>query len=188
LIIEYNGIRPKIAADVFIAPNATVIGDVTLEAGASVWFGAVIRGDEGRIVIGPGANIQDNVVIHVNHLHPTIIEANVTVGHSVVLEGCHLKAGSLIGMNATVLDGAVVGERTLVAAGSVVRENQAIPPDVLAAGVPAQIKGPMSEAARQHVLGSSGHYQEAARNYRALKLSQRQANGDEADLSGLMAG
>lgn len=172
MIIAYNGIHPRIAEDAFIAPNATIIGNVTIGAGASVWFGAVIRGDEGEISIGPRSNVQDNVVIHVNHIHPTIIEADVTIGHSVVLEGCHLKAGCLIGMNATVLDGAVVGERALIAAGSVVRENQAIPPDVLAAGVPAQVKGPMSEAARQHVLGSPGHYEQAGRNYRALNLSE----------------
>jgi carbonic anhydrase/acetyltransferase-like protein (isoleucine patch superfamily) len=103
-------------------------------------------------------------------MSPTVVEAEVTIGHSVVLEGCRIKKQALIGMNATVLPGAVVGERALVAAGSVVRENQEIPPEVLAAGVPAQIKGPMSEAARKHVLSASAEYQHMAGNYKALNL------------------
>jgi carbonic anhydrase/acetyltransferase-like protein (isoleucine patch superfamily) len=170
LIIEYKGKRPTIAEDVFIAPNATIIGDVVIEAGANIWFGAVIRGDEGRIIIGPRVSIQDNVVIHTNPVHSTTVEAEATIGHSVVLEGCSIKTGALIGMNATVLDGAIVGERALVAAGSVVRENQVIPPEVLAAGVPTQIKGPMSEAARRHVLSASHDYQEMTKNYKTLNL------------------
>jgi carbonic anhydrase/acetyltransferase-like protein (isoleucine patch superfamily) len=172
LIIEYQGKRPKIADDAFIAPNATIIGDVIIEAGANVWFGAVIRGDEGHIYIGPRVSVQDNVVIHTNPVHSTIVEADATIGHLVVLEGCHIKTGALVGMNATVLDGAVVGERALVAAGSVVRENQVIPPEVLAAGVPAQVKGPMSEAARQHVQHASQDYQKMAKNYRQINLGR----------------
>jgi len=166
VIIEYNGKRPQIADNVFIAPNAVIIGDVTIHENASVWFGAVIRGDEGQIVIGPRVSVQDNAVIHVNPVNKTIVEADATIGHLVVLEGCHIKTGALIGMNAAVLDGAVVGERALVAAGSVVRENQQIPPEVLAAGVPAQIKGPMSDDARQHVLQASTDYQKMAKNYK----------------------
>lgn len=168
MIIEYNGKRPQIAADVFIAPNATIVGDVIIEAGANLWFGAVLRGDEDQIVIGPRVSVQDNTVIHVSPFNPTIIEADATIGHLVVLEGCLIKAGALIGMNTTVLDGATVGERALVAAGSVVRENQVIPPDVLAAGIPAKIKGPLSESARRQVLRASGDYQTFANNYKHL--------------------
>lgn len=170
MIIEYLGKRPQIADDAFIAPNATIIGDVIIEAGANIWFGAVLRGDENQIVIGPGASIQDNVVIHVSAKYPTIVGAKATIGHLVVLEACRIEENALIGMNASVLSGAVVGARALVGAGSVVRENQVIPPDVLAAGIPAQIKGPMSEAARHHVLTAAEVYQELANNYRALKL------------------
>jgi len=170
LIIEYNGYRPQIAADVFIAPNATIIGNVIIESKANIWFGAVLRGDENQIVIGPRASIQDNVVIHVNGRNKTLVGADVIIGHLVVLEGCRIEDGALIGMNATVLDGAVVGKRALVAAGSVVRENQEIPPDVLAAGIPAQVKGPMSEAARQRVLSASKVYQGLVDNYKKLEL------------------
>ncbi len=168
MIIEYKGKKPQIAEDAFIAPNVVIIGDVVIEEKANIWFGVVLRGDEGRIVIGPRASVQDNTVVHVNPVHPTIVEADATIGHSAVLEGCHIEAGALIGMNATVLDGARVGSRALVAAGSVVREGQQIPPDVLAAGVPAKIKGPMSKAASQHVCDASANYQEMASNYKHL--------------------
>lgn len=170
MIIEYNGKRPQIAGDAFIAPNATIIGDVIIEEKANIWFGVVLRGDENQIVIGPRASIQDNVVIHASWRNRTIVGAQATIGHLVVLEGCRIEENALIGMNATVLDGAVVGARALVAAGSVVRENQIIPPEVLAAGVPAQVKGPMSAAARHHLLTAAGVYQELADNYKKAGL------------------
>ncbi|MBI1877949.1 MAG: gamma carbonic anhydrase family protein [Chloroflexi bacterium] len=168
MIIEYNGKHPQIAEDAFIAPTAVIAGDVIVKSGANIWFGAVLRGDENQIIIGERSSIQDNVVIHVSVENPTIVGPDVTSGHSVVLEACRIEAGALIGMNATVLDGAVVGERSLIAAGSVVRENQVIPPDVLAAGVPAQVKGPMSEAARHHVSIATEVYQELAKNYKKV--------------------
>ena len=146
MIIEYKGKRPQIADDVFIAPNATIIGDVVIESGANIWFGCVLRGDEGKIVIGPRVSVQDNTVVHTNPRNSTIVEAEATIGHSVVLEGCRIERQALIGMNATVLDGASVGARALVAAGSVVREYDEIPADVLAAGVPARVKGPLLSA------------------------------------------
>jgi len=167
LIIEYKGKRPQIAEDAFVAPNATIAGDVIIESKANVWFGVVLRGDENQIVIGPRASIQDNVVIHVSWRNPTVVGADVTVGHSVVLEAARIEDGALIGMNATILDGAVVGAGALIAAGSVVRENQVIPPGVLAAGIPAQVKGPMSEEARHHVATAAEVYQELADNYKS---------------------
>lgn len=158
MIIEFKGKRPQIAPTAYIAPNATLIGDVVIEEEASVWFGAVIRGDHGRITIGARTSVQDNVVIHVNNRHDTIVEADVTIGHGAVLEGCHLHAGALVGMNATVLSGAIVEAGALVAAGSVVVENQHIPAGVLAAGVPAKVKGPLSTAARQRIIEAPQKY------------------------------
>lgn len=166
MIIEYNGKRPQIAEDTFIAPTAVIAGDVIIKSGANIWFGAILRGDENQIIIGERSSIQDNVVIHVSVENPAIVGPDVTIGHAVVLEACRIEAGALVGMNATVLDGAVVGERALIAAGSVVRENQVIPANTLAAGVPAQIKGPMSEAVREHVATATEVYQELAKNYR----------------------
>lgn len=151
MIIEFKGKRPQIHPSAYIAPNATIIGDVVVEAEASVWFGAVIRGDSGQIKIGPRTSVQDNVVIHVNGRSNTIIEADVTIGHGVVVEGCHLHQGVLIGMNATVLSGAVVGSGSLVAAGAVVGENKIIPPNVLVAGVPAKVKRKLDEEAQKRI-------------------------------------
>lgn len=168
MIIEYNGKRPQIAEDAFIAPTAVIAGDVIIKSGANIWFGAVLRGDENQIVIGERSSIQDNAVIHVSVDNPAIVGPDVTIGHAVVLEACRIEAGALVGMNATVLDGAVVGERALIAAGSVVREKQVIPPNMLAAGVPAQIKGPMSAAARDHVATATEVYQVLASNYKRM--------------------
>ena len=123
MIIELNGKRPTIAASAYIAPTAVIIGDVTIGEDASVWFGAVIRGDEGKIVIGARTSVQDNVVIHVNSRRDTIVEEDVTIGHGVVMEVCTRGAGSLIGMNATVLSESVIGKGVLVAAGAVVRQD-----------------------------------------------------------------
>ncbi len=173
MIIEYEGKRPQIANDAFIAPNATIIGDVIIKEKANIWFGVVLRGDEGQIVIGPRVSVQDNSVIHTNPDNPTIVEAEATIGHSAVLEGCHIEANALIGMNATVLDGARVGTKALIAAGSVVREHQEIPPGVLAAGVPAKIKGPVSETARQQILNASADYQKMANNYKDMGLTHK---------------
>lgn len=165
MIIAFKGKRPQIHESAFIAPTAVIIGDVVIEAEASVWFGAVIRGDHGRIVIGARTSVQDNAVIHVNGRHDTLIAADVTIGHGAVLEGCHLHAGSLVGMNATVLSGAQVGPGALVAAGAVVSENQQVPAHVLAAGVPARVKGELSEAARQRLIEVPQSYLAYGRAY-----------------------
>lgn len=167
-VIEYHGKKPKIAADAYIAPTAVVIGDVIIKEGANIWFGAVVRGDVGQIEIGPRASIQDNSVVHVNRRHNTVVKADVVVGHAVVIEGCVIEEGALIGMNATVLSGSQVGAGAIIGAGSVVRENQIIPPATLAAGVPAKVKGPVSDTAREHAAQASKSYQQVSKRYQAL--------------------
>jgi carbonic anhydrase/acetyltransferase-like protein (isoleucine patch superfamily) len=162
-VIEFGGKTPVVAEDAFIAPTAVLIGDVTVEAGASVWFGAVLRGDNSAIVIGAGSNVQDNCVIHCADELPTIVGSNVTVGHMAMLEGCVIGDGALIGMGAVVLQRAQVGARSLVAAGAVVGEGSEIPEGVLAAGVPARVKKEL-EGASQHWV------QTAAREYQAKRL------------------
>jgi carbonic anhydrase/acetyltransferase-like protein (isoleucine patch superfamily) len=138
---------------------------VTIGAGASIWFGAVVRGDAGPITIGARVSVQDNVVIHVNDREATIVEDDVLIGHGAVLEGCHIGKGALIGMHATVLSGARVGERALVAAGSLVREQSQIPAEVLAAGVPAEVKGALPPRVQARMAQGPLHYQEMARLY-----------------------
>jgi carbonic anhydrase/acetyltransferase-like protein (isoleucine patch superfamily) len=162
-ILAFEGKEPQVAPDAFIAPTAVLVGDVVVEEGASVWFGAVLRGDFNRIVVGAGSSVQDNSVIHTNEALPTIIGSNVTVGHLSLLEGCEIEDGALIGMGSIVLNRARVGRRAMLAAGSVVREDGEIPPEVMAAGMPAQVKKSLG--------GSSSAWVEmAAREYQSLRL------------------
>ena len=165
MLIELNGVRPTVAEGVYIAPTAVLIGDVTVGAGSSIWFGAVLRGDAGRIVIGERVSVQDNVVIHVNEREDTVVDDDVLIGHGAVLEGCHIGREALIGMHATVLSGARVGERSLIAAGSLVREGAHIPPAVLAAGVPAEVKGDLPPRVQERMRYGPRHYTEMAQRY-----------------------
>lgn len=162
-ILAFEGKEPRIAEDAYVAPTATLIGDVVVESGASVWFGAVLRGDFNRIVIGAGTSVQDNSVIHTNEGLPTVVGENVTVGHLSLLEGCTVEDSALIGMGSIVLNRAGVGTGAMLAAGSVVVEDAEIPPGVLAAGAPAKTK--------KELGGSSAEWVEmAAREYQALRL------------------
>ena len=162
-IIPFEEREPRVHPGAFVAPTAVLIGDVTVEDGASIWFGAVLRGDFNRIVVGAGTSVQDNSVIHTNEELPATIGENVTVGHLSLLEGCEIEDGALIGMGSIVLNRARVGRRAMLAAGSVVREDQEIPPEVLAAGVPAKVKKVLE--------GSSSEWVEmAAREYQSLRL------------------
>lgn len=140
MIIPYNGKHPVIGKNVYIAPTAVVIGDVVIEEGASIWFGAVVRGDTDRITIGARTNIQDQCVLHLDPGCPLTIGADVTVGHNAVVHGCTLEDKVLIGIGAVVLNKAVVRTGAVVAAGALVQEGQQIDACHLAAGVPAKIK------------------------------------------------
>jgi carbonic anhydrase/acetyltransferase-like protein (isoleucine patch superfamily) len=158
-IISVRGWTPEIHPTAFIAPNATLIGKVVVEAHANVWFGVVLRGDQNLIHIGERASIQDNTVIHSNEVNATVIGKNVTVGHSAVLEGCAIEDYALVGMNGTVLDGATMRTGSLLAAGSVVREGAEIPEWTLAAGVPAEPKKKVTGAALEQVKTAADNYQ-----------------------------
>jgi carbonic anhydrase/acetyltransferase-like protein (isoleucine patch superfamily) len=132
---------------------------VTVEAGASVWFGAVLRGDFGRIEIGRGSCVQDNAVIHTSEDLFTIVGADVTIGHLAVLEGCMIEDGALIGMGSAVLQGARVGAGAMVAALSVVAEDAEVPPGVLAAGIPATVRKSLSGSSQKWVESAAHEYQ-----------------------------
>ena len=164
---ELGGLRPQVHPDAYIAPTAVLIGDVHIAAGASVWFGAVLRGDEAPITVGEGANIQDNVVIHCAVNLPTIIESNATVGHSAQLEGCVVEQGALVGMGATMLQRSRLGKGSMLAAGAVLQEGEHIPPGQMAAGVPARIKKPLDGSSQRWVATSAQHYRDRAIRYRA---------------------
>lgn len=165
MIIEFEGKKPQIAEDVFIAPTATLIGDVIVETGASIWFGAVLRGDFGRIIVRKGSSIQDNVVVHVIPECETVIGENATVAHGAILHGCTIEKGAIIGMGSIVQDFCVIGEEAMIAAGSVVPTNMKVPPRHLAAGVPAQVKKEIAGASLMWVTQSAPMYQELAGKY-----------------------
>jgi carbonic anhydrase/acetyltransferase-like protein (isoleucine patch superfamily) len=143
-VYEYEGKRPSIAPDAFVAPTATIIGDVTIEAGASVWYGAVVRGDDGPILIRERANVQDGSVLHTTPGVTTTIGVGATVAHQCVVHGAVLEDEALVGNGCVVLDGALIGAGSLVAALSLVPAGMQIPPGVLAAGVPAVVKRPLA--------------------------------------------
>ncbi|HEX2204443.1 MAG TPA: gamma carbonic anhydrase family protein [Longimicrobium sp.] len=182
-ILPFNGVRPRIHPTAFVAPTATVIGNVTVEAEASVWFGAVIRGDEmeHEIRVGPRTSIQDNVVLHVSARGPTIIGAGVTVGHGAILESCTVGDGALIGMNAVVLQGATVGEQALVAAGATVGDGAEVPPRCMAAGTPAKVKKELEGESLRWVSTSAAHYVELSRTYLAQGIGRVDGRADPED-------
>jgi carbonic anhydrase/acetyltransferase-like protein (isoleucine patch superfamily) len=164
---ELGGKRPNVHPDAYIAPTAVLIGDVVVEAGASVWFGAVLRGDEAQIRIGQGANVQDNAVLHCAENLPTILEPNASVGHSAQLEGCVVEQGALVGMGATMLQRSRLGAGSLLAAGAVLQEGMAVPPGHMAAGVPATVKKALDGSSNNWVGTTAKHYQDRAVAYRA---------------------
>ena len=170
MIIEYRGRTPRVHPSAFIAPTAVLIGDVEVGAESSIWFGAVLRGDNGPIRIGARTSIQDNAVLHVSEHGQTIVEDDVTVGHCAVMEDCRIKRFALIGSNAVVLGGATVGERSLIAAGSVVGERAQIPDDVLAAGAPATLKKQLEGEAAKWIEISADEYVKLSRRYIEQKI------------------
>ena len=175
MFIEYRGRAPKVHPSAFIAPTAVLIGDVEVGAESSIWFGAVLRGDNGPIRVGARTSIQDNAVLHVSEHGTTVVEDDVTVGHCAVMEDCRIMRHALIGSNAVVLGGAVVGEGSLVAAGSVVGERMQIPPGVLAAGSPAAVKKPIAGEAATWIEISADEYVKLSRSYREQGIGAEHA-------------
>jgi carbonic anhydrase/acetyltransferase-like protein (isoleucine patch superfamily) len=166
-LFAFEGHEPQISAAAWIAPTATLVGDVRVEEEASIWYGAVLRADFGPIIVRRGANIQDGSVLHGGADPVTEVGEGATVGHLCVVHGCVIGAEALIGNGATVLDGAVVGSRTLVAAGATVPPGMVIPGGMLAAGVPARILGELTAGAKQWVEANPAVYRALARRHAA---------------------
>ncbi len=166
-IIPFGGVSPSIDDTALIAENATLVGRVTIRESASVWFGAVMRGDTADLELGARSNLQDNAVVHADPGSPAIIGSDVSIGHGAVVHGCRIDDGCLIGMNATVLNGAVVGAQSLVAAGAVVLEGSVIPPRSLVAGVPAKVRRGLTDDEVAALTANAAHYTERAALYRA---------------------
>jgi carbonic anhydrase/acetyltransferase-like protein (isoleucine patch superfamily) len=150
MIRPFQGMVPKLGSRVFVADSALVLGDVEIGDDASIWFNCIVRGDVNWIRIGARANIQDACVIHVtNGKWPTVIEDEVSIAHNVMIHGCTIRKGALIGMSTTLMDGAEVGEGCLVAAGSLLREGFQAPPHTLVAGWPAEVKKDLTPQQRE---------------------------------------
>ncbi|NMB78146.1 MAG: gamma carbonic anhydrase family protein [Methanomicrobiales archaeon] len=147
------------------AANATVIGNVTLGNEVGIWFGAVVRADKDRIVIGDRSNIQDNCVVHTTTGHPVIVGNDVSVGHGAILHGCTLQDRVLVGMGAIVLNGAVVGEGSVIGAGAVVTEGMNVPPGSVVVGIPGKVIKPATEEQKKHILANAATYVDLAREY-----------------------
>ncbi|WP_210480831.1 gamma carbonic anhydrase family protein [Naasia sp. SYSU D00948] len=167
LLLPFDGSLPDVAEDAFVAPNATLIGRVTLAATSSVFFGAVLRADRDEIVLGERSNIQDNVVVHGDPGAPARIGSGVSIGHGAVVHGCTIEDDCLIGMGATVLNRAVIGSGSLVAAGAVVLEDTVIPPGSLVAGVPAKVRRELTEEERAAIRRNADTYVTISRTYLA---------------------
>jgi carbonic anhydrase/acetyltransferase-like protein (isoleucine patch superfamily) len=166
LLVPFGGVAPAIPASAWVAPNATLVGAVTLGERASVFYGAVLRGDVDSISIGDDTNLQDNVTMHCDAGTPATVGARVSVGHGAILHGCTVEDDCLIGMGATVLNRAVIGAGSLVAAGAVVLEGTIVPPGSLVAGVPAKVRRELSDDERAGIHSNAMHYVELSATHR----------------------
>jgi carbonic anhydrase/acetyltransferase-like protein (isoleucine patch superfamily) len=166
-LFSFEGVSPTVHPDAFLAPTATLVGDVHIEAHASVWYNAVLRADFGRIVVRAGANVQDGCVLHGGDDPITEIGPGATIGHLCVVHGCTVGAEALIGNGATIQDGARIGARCLVGAGATVAPNTVLPDGQLVLGPVAAVKGPLTASAQRWVDTNPSVYQELARRHRA---------------------
>lgn len=158
MLVEFKGMAPDVSQASYIAPNAAICGDVTLGEGSSVWFGAAIRGEVAPIRIGKNSNVQDNATLHSDHDCPIVLGERVSVGHNAVVHGAVIENDVTVGMHATVLNGAVIGAGSMIAAGALVKERQVIPPCSLVVGVPGKVVRTLDAEA---VARNAAHSQEA---------------------------
>ena len=169
-LFPYHGKYPQLDPGCYVAPTATIIGDVTVAAAASVWFGAILRGDVAPIVVGTRTNVQDLTLLHGEASLPTILGADCTLGHRVIVHGARLGDRVLVGMGAVILSGALVGADVIIGAGAVVPEGMAVPEGMLVLGVPGRIVRPLTPAEIERIRYSAGRYLEHQAGYRAEGL------------------
>ena len=169
-----DGAAPEVGMNVWIAPSAAVMGKVVLEDEASIWFGAVLRGDNEVIWVGAGSNVQDNCVLHTDMGHPLLIGPNCTIGHGAILHGCTIGEGSLVGMGAMVMNGAKIGKGCMVAAGSLVTEGKEIPDGTLVMGRPAHVTRLLLATEVEKLLTGAANYRaNSARYAKGLKQKRK---------------
>ncbi|MEO7386947.1 MAG: gamma carbonic anhydrase family protein [Gammaproteobacteria bacterium] len=166
MIYSLEGETPRFGRDVFVAPSATVVGDVDLGDDVSIWFGAVLRGDVERLTVGRWSNVQDNSVLHADPGSPLRVGERVTVGHSVILHGCEIGDGTLIGMGSTILNDARIGQNCLVGANALITEGKTFPDGQLIVGSPARAIRALTAEELARLAESAGRYVERGRIYR----------------------
>ena len=166
VIYDLDGQTAELAADAFVAPSADIIGDVTVKAGASIWFGAVLRGDIEKITIGAGSNIQDGTVCHTDPSNPCIVGDHVTVGHMAMLHGCNIGDGSLIGIGATLMNGSSIGKNCIVGAHALVTEGKTFPDNVVIMGAPAKVVREITAADIEALKANADRYVKRSQRYR----------------------
>ena len=166
MILELDNIKPKIHENTFIANSADIIGNVEIFENVSIWFGAVLRGDVEKIVVGKNSNIQDNSTVHTDFGIPCIIGENVTVGHNVVLHSCNISDNVIIGMGSTILNGAKIAKNCLVGANSLVTHKLEYEEGVLILGNPAKIVRILTDEEIEHIIKNANHYVENAKRYK----------------------
>jgi carbonic anhydrase/acetyltransferase-like protein (isoleucine patch superfamily) len=167
MIYVLDGIAPQIDPSAWVADEATLIGNVVVEAEANIWFGAVLRGDNEEIRVGAGTNVQENAVLHTDMGYPLTIGTNCTIGHKAMLHGCTIGNGTLIGMGATILNGARIGNGCLIGACALITEGKEIPDGSLVMGSPGKVVRQLDETARAKLLASAAGYQANARRFRS---------------------
>ena len=167
MIYAWEGITPVVDADSWVAPGAHVMGRVVLCAGASVWFGATLRGDNEEISIGEGSNVQEGCIFHTDMGYPLSVGRDCTIGHNAILHGCTIGDGSLIGMGATVLNGAVIGRGCLIGAGALIPEGKIIPDGSLVMGMPGKVVRALDAEAQEKLLKSARNYADKMRRFRS---------------------
>lgn len=165
-IFKLENLSPTIAESAFVAEGATIVGNVTISSGASVWTNAVVRGDNEPIYVGQDTNIQESAVLHADPGFPLVVEDNVSVGHQAMLHGCTIGAGSLIGIQAVVLNGAVIGKHCLVGAGALVTEGKVFPDNVLIIGAPAKVARELNETEIANLQRNAADYTEKGEQFK----------------------
>lgn len=168
MIISYNGVSPAIHETVFVAPGAFLIGHVEIGKESTVWFNAVLRGDDGPIIIGERCSIQDNSTIHLYEGFPVVIEDDVTIGHNVILHGCKIGKHSIIGMGSTLLDNVEVGEECIIGANTLLAGGIKIPPRSLVLGSPGKVVRELTDKDLQMLKMSSEHYVQKGKEFREI--------------------
>lgn len=166
MIIEFEGVSPKICEDTYISESVDIIGNVRIEENANIWFGTRLRGDMNQIVVGENSNIQENSVVHVDKNCPCIIGRNVTIGHGAIIHGCNISDNVLVGMGAIILNNAKIGKNTIIGAGSLITQEKEFPEGVLILGNPARVVRNLTTEEVESIIRSANNYVNLSKKYK----------------------